>query len=405
MQKWLNYAEGFGTTSKALTDCHTSTSNAPCRAVFYFDSQYKYVHTDGTHADPWYAVAQESWYVHSALAPYTGQRLVMSYSGQNGAIANLNDPGDRAYEQSYVQKFDMYDVAMADDQSSELKSLLYNSSNCGQTPYCVTSQEFTTDAQVVAMRQSFLGSLKHVNGDAFSVVFNGVDTNPSDATPPAIAWQTNGAPLLTTPNVIGGMCEGCPVSPGVASAYHWAPELDAFAAAAADGKAVIMLNVMPSTDTQWIAKRTLIEGFELLGYGGVINFCDCEYDNKNLAVFPEETLVPTLPVQTMGAPVGCPNTKSGDPCTSGGNTSILVAPGVWRREFAQCYIAQVPIGPCAAVVNSTATAVAIDPSWFTASFTHQVTIVGGDVLNGGSLSLSTSAPVSVGPTSAVVLAR
>ena len=45
----------------------------------------------------------------------------------------------------------------------------------------------------------------------------------------------------------------------------------------------------------------------------------------------------------------------------------------------------VGFGPCAAIVNDTSGVVSVSPTWLTHSYTHQITMVGGDVQSGGSI--------------------
>ena len=48
-------------------------------------------------------------------------------------------------------------------------------------------------------------------------------------------------------------------------------------------------------------------------------------------------------------------------CASGGHNDIQVAPGVYRREFKQCYNRGVLIGQCAAIVNTTGSGFHVGP--------------------------------------------
>ena len=120
--------------------------------------------------------------------------------------------------------------------------------------------------------------------------------------------------------------------------------------------------------------------------------------STDLAVFPEEGIYPSAPVQTMGAPggSGC-EAGTGSICSTGGHNDLRVVSGsnahdagagVYRREFANCYRQNVAIGPCAAIVNDTSSAVAVQPSWLTQSYAHQITFSGGDVQAGGTIDIS-----------------
>ena len=65
-----------------------------------------------------------------------------------------------------------------------------------------------------------------------------------------------------------------------------------------------------------------------------------------------------------------------------------VASGVYRREFSSCYNQGVAFGRCAVIVNWNGSAVTTQSSWLTNSYSHQVTMVGGDVQAGGTINLT-----------------
>jgi hypothetical protein len=84
----------------------------------------------------------------------------------------------------------------------------------------------------------------------------------------------------------------------------------------------------------------------------------------------------------------------GSVCTTGGHNDLLVpntgsngkddAPGVYRREFGECYNQGVAFGPCAAIVNYTSSTVTVKGRWLTQSYGHEITFTGGDVQTPGS---------------------
>ena len=59
----------------------------------------------------------------------------------------------------------------------------------------------------------------------------------------------------------------------------------------------------------------------------------------------------------------------------------------YRREFGSCAMRSVSFGPCAAVVNSTATPVVVRSAWLRQRYGHVLTLVGGDIQAGGRISL------------------
>jgi hypothetical protein len=126
----------------------------------------------------------------------------------------------------------------------------------------------------------------------------------------------------------------------------------------------------------------------LLGYrpGHVVDWADLEQDSLDLAVWPEEGIYPTQPLESMAAPRGngC-LTGSGAVCSAGGHNDVQVAPGVYRREFRTCYDHGAAFGGCAVIVNDTSRAVAVSPSWLHQLYLHQITLNGGDVQSGGTI--------------------
>lgn len=149
----------------------------------------------------------------------------------------------------------------------------------------------------------------------------------------------------------------------------------------------------------------------LLGYspGHLVDWADLETGSGNLAVWPEEGIYPTNPVQTMAAPhgSGC-LAGNGQVCSGGGHNDLQVAPGVYRREFGACYDQGTSFGECAAVVNTTSNAVTVKSSWLTQSYGHEITFNGGDVQSGGTVNLTgagfNAGSGTVGPHSALLLA-
>jgi hypothetical protein len=139
--------------------------------------------------------------------------------------------------------------------------------------------------------------------------------------------------------------------------------------------------------------RLVQEATMLLGYspGRLVDWADLEQGSNDLAVWPEEGIYPTEPVQSMSAPSGSGCLAgTGVVCPTGGHNDLQVAPGVYRREFAACYDHSVAFGACAAVVNTTASPITVPSSWLTHTYAHQITLQGGDVQSGGQINLATT---------------
>jgi len=150
----------------------------------------------------------------------------------------------------------------------------------------------------------------------------------------------------------------------------------------------------PDGSSEQVAQRLVTTAVAWLGYadGHTIVWPNLEFTSHNLAVWPEDEIVPTDPLETM----------------SNSAADLAVAPNVWRREFAACYQDGSPIGPCAAVLNGTSDPVHLSAGWFRGRYGHVITLNGGDAPSGGTISLD-DAPLTTGtqiaPGQAVLLAR
>jgi hypothetical protein len=158
--------------------------------------------------------------------------------------------------------------------------------------------------------------------------------------------------------------------------------------------------------------RRVQEATILLGYspGHLVDWADLNQGSDNLSVWPEEGIYPTQPVQSMGAPGGSNCLAgTGDVCSTGGHNDLQVAPGVYRREFAACYDQGTAIGPCASIVNTTASPVTVASSWLTNNYGHQITFNGADVQAGGTINTThaafTPGSTTVGAQDGLLLSR
>jgi hypothetical protein len=122
---------------------------------------------------------------------------------------------------------------------------------------------------------------------------------------------------------------------------------------------------------------------------------DLEEKTDNLPIWPEDLIYPSQPLQSMVA----------------GHRDLQVATGVYRREFARCYKRSVYFGQCASLVNATSSPIKVKQSWLLQSYHHTITVVGGDVLSGGTVQVAAAAaPFAAGrsevqPGAAILLAR
>jgi hypothetical protein len=220
---------------------------------------------------------------------------------------------------------------------------------------------------LVLAHANFVNAMTHSNGSPMYFFYQQASFNNA----------LDVSAFKTTNRFVGVTCEGCistwatPVRTNM-----YAPVLNEMAAVNASSGAYLLIshgNSFAGSATQ-ILQRLVTTGIVWLGYseGHTIVEPNLETNTKKLAIWPEDLIYPSSPLQSM-------NTSSND---------LLVAPGVFRREFASCYQQGVLFGPCAIVVNANATTVTIQPSWLHQTYQHVMTVSGGDVLSGGVANIS-----------------
>ncbi|MBV8636794.1 MAG: hypothetical protein JO322_01800 [Candidatus Eremiobacteraeota bacterium] len=386
--QYLTYAEGGAGNGKAQSDC--SGSPKTCSSVFYVDPNFKYASPTCPMAESAAFIAaagsDESWFVHEAGYTDFAHRVQGSYAQScQGAtvtipvyLANDASPNVAAYYQNYLQSNgDKWDYYFMDDTSTLVLSQTYGPGGgfCQDSlpnHWCSSTQEYPNDSAVAQAHLTFASSLSHTNGQPMQFFFNGVSF--SGQTPLNLQLLSMGSG-----HFMGAVCENCIVNAGTPRPNMFAPVLNAMAQIdAIPGAAFIELNTgsSPTASTAQLAARYLTTAMAWLGYseGHTIVFPNLEDNTNNLAVWPEDLLYPTQPLQSM----------------TSGATDLQVAPGVYRREFASCYNNQSPIGPCAAIVNSTSSPVPIAAAWLQQTYHHILQMSGGDILSGGTTVLNTA---------------
>jgi hypothetical protein len=361
-----------------MSDCHAG-SVSYCTAIEYVDSNWIYQTGSAPGVS---AAAQENWWLHAPGYSDASHRIaVSSYGGGN--LLDQANPAVQSWFKSYVDNnFDSYDGLMMDDTSGSLSMLTYGSGFSA-------SQELGSDAALQASHNAMAAAMTHTNGSHFLQIDNGLSANDNLSTPFAMLNDSTG--------VEGLIVEGAPMSNGALTSYY-SSLLDEIAKV--DGTAQDFI-VLLSYDASAGAQGRLVQAATaLLGYSGshVVSWSDLETGNADLAVWPEQGIVPTAPIQTMGTPsgVGC-LAGQGVTCSNGGHNDLLVAPGVYRREFGNCDNQGSSIGPCAALVNTTGAPVSIQSSWLHQTYGHQLTVSGGDVQSGGTVN-PTGATFAAGVT-------
>lgn len=378
VQGWVSYAESNcgASASKALTDCH-GTGRTECTAVAYLDTNK--IYGDSV---PIAQSAQEGWWLHVPGYGDQAHRLRTSDFG-GGYLLNQRNPAVRGWFRNYVQtKLNSYDALMMDDTNASLAAELFDT---GQT----RSDEITTDAALRDAHEAMASAVTHANGSPLLQIDNGLNVNPYLPTPFG---------MLNKPSAVNGLiAEGEPMSNGTMTGYY-STLLDDLAYVDHTSNDFIVLLSYDASGA--LRARRVQAATTLLGYktDHVVSWSDLEQNSDNLAVWPEQGLVPTRPVQTMGAPTGSGCLAgTGRVCARGGHNDLQVAPGVYRREFAACFNHGSAIGKCAVIVNTTGGAVTIKRAWLTQRYSHQITFVGGDVQSGGTIDVA-GAPLTAGAT-------
>ena len=381
---YVSYAEGGEGNAKATVDCDSSATKS-CLSVFYMDPNFLYASVScvSTEAASVAASQAESWFVHESGYSDFAHRVQGSYTQNCGGTTEktpvylLDDanPAVISFFQSFLQSAaNGWDVYFMDDTSSRVLTQAYGPGGgfCANNPpdsYCTTTQEYPTDASVAAAHVAFANSMVHTNGSPMQFIFNGVGFSGT---------TVENLNLLTgSSNFIGAVCEECIVNAGVLQPQLYAKVLDAMAQIdAIPGASFVELSTgySPAGSAAQIHQRVAATAVAWLGYsaGHTIVFPNLEDNTTNLAVWPEDAIVPTEPVESMTSQA----------------SDIAVEPGVYVREFAECYDAGVAIGQCAAVVNSTASAVTVEASWLKQTYKHLLALTGGDIPSGGTMSLT-----------------
>ncbi len=400
IRAYVSFAQGGLGNTKAVADCAGSST---CKSVFYFNPHFFYDTSScgSSTARKLKASAQESWYVHLLGYSTSSHRIHGTYNARcsSGTVTvpvyamNTLNAGVRSYYASYLHTYAAgFDEFFLDDTSGKVSSQFYGPGGgfCAGR-ICTATQEIRNDAAVIAEHGALATSLTHPNGTAMLGVFNGVNFSDGRANDLNI--------IPSSPHFNGAVCEGCIVSAGKARPTMFASVLNAMAQANAIPNASFVLlsdGGLAGNIPALIAARTLTTGVIWLGYsnGHTIVWPNLEEYTENLPVYPEDSIYPSSPIQTM---------------TTAGATSVQVASNVYRREFRSCYYNRSAIGPCAAIVNGTGGNVVVRSTWLHQTYTHRVELIGTNIPNRGTLSLTAVRFIPnstyVAPASALLIVR
>jgi hypothetical protein len=426
VDQWVTYAESNcgpeSLTSKAINDC-THNGKTYCTPVAYLEANWNYNQNSDSQLDSCNLIAPtskpESWWLH---IPGTTQqneipsnRLRTTVNG-GGNIFDQTTQAVRTWFQNFVRScLPDYPALMMDDTGGSRSSLLLKSFGS-----YTSSAEIQTNQRLVSEHRAMAAAMTHAGGAPYLQIDNGLSANNQVATPFAL--------LNNPPSVQGLIAENAPIDNGVITPdSHGNPNQDYYATlldemAYVDNAAADNLNnddfiALLSRDRSGSQPSRLVQqATVMLGYNGsqVVDWANLETNSNDLAVWPEEGIVPANPVQSMGPPgdaSGQSGCLAGDGvvCTRGGHLNLQVpgTPGVYVREFRDCYKQGTRFGSCAAIVNDTATAYAVQPKWLTQRYQWQMGLSGGDLQSGGTINVQsqpfTAGSTTIGPHSAMLL--
>ncbi len=373
VRRWLTFAyNNCGpTATKALGDCH-SQGLRYCDVMQYMDTDWDY----GDEPLPPLRAAPGNWWLHEP-APHQSTPIYSAQSG-GGYLIRQTDPALQAYFRSYARaQYDADDGLEMDWQAANLASELFGSS-CG----CESTSEISTDANLRAAHQQMSAALTHRGGSHFLQVDNSLAPNQ---------YEAQGLDMVDASVGVKGLSvEGEPENYGVLDPFY-ADLLDQIAYIDYRTSAFLVILSRGHAGAAYQPQsRRVTEATMLLGFSPhhLVDWAGLEEGSKSLAVWPEEGIYPSRPLESMGTPggAGC-LAGTGYLCTTGGHNGVEVTAGVYRREFRACYNQGVLFGRCAVVMNTRGSSVVVSGSWLRERYRHEITFRGGDVQSGGKLDL------------------
>jgi len=360
-----------------LIDCR----GGGCQSVFYFDPHFLYDKRacNGGSSDlrTIMSRASESWFVHETGYHNAGERIRGTYQmdcyGRSitipvYAINNLSS-GVQAYYRSYfASTVAGWSHFFMDDTSATVLSQFYGPGGgfClnERDHYCTSTEEMRNNAAVVSEHRALADALP-ISGFYNGLDFTGGEPNDLNV-------------LDSSDHFIGVICEDCVVNSGAYRPNMYPAVLNAMAQIDRTKGAFVELNhgESPVNGTAQIAQRNITTAMAWLGYseGHTIVYPDLEANTDRLAIYPENSIYPSDPIETM----------------TSGAANIEVESGVYRREFRACYNNRVAIGPCAAIVNGTGRDIVVSSRWLHQGYGHVVDLIGGDIPGGGRVSLTSA---------------
>lgn len=314
----------------------------------------------------------ESAWIHDA----TGARINRSSgSGQYQESLNLISPAaQQAYTSttsSILSASPLLDGFFADDSGSNFTASSCSGAGCAfWYGFNSIGVEIASDVTYIAGETAMLAAAGK------PVIINGSDNQTQG---PAYSGA-----FINLPYVMGEVSEGCfnnaaglMTSDGNA---WWTRVESGLMQITAYHKLAFCY---PTGDTS-PAHRLYGYASWLLGYDPTYSvYASIVTQSDGAAIFPETQLVPTQPLQTATA------------------IAQLQKGSVYVREFAQCGIGGVAIGPCAAVVNPSSSTTATIPA-LTQSYSNQIALDATSLYGGGRARVVAGVPSSLAPSTAAI---
>ena len=125
----------------------------------------------------------------------------------------------------------------------------------------------------------------------------------------------------------------------------------------------------------------------LLGYspGHLVDWANLETGSLDLAIWPEEGIYPTRPVQSMAPPGPRLPGGTGVVCSTGGHNDLQVAPGSTAASSGPAMTAASRSARVRRSSTPTPAPVTVRQAWLSRPYGHEIAMVGGDVQTGGRL--------------------
>jgi hypothetical protein len=256
--------------------------------------------------------------------------------------------------------------ALTGGDGTQLTGLLYN--------FNAPAAEIRTDDAFIAAEKAVLAS------SARPVFVNGAT--------PYTMMPSYGGTFLKAPNVAGQNFEGCYgdysglIVDDASKGPRWSNISNALIAVNGYGSTALCMNVWSATP----ANRLYYLASWWMAYDPVHSVVVPQAPTGDgYTVLPEYDIVPTQPRATATSTIA----------------SLRASGGAYVREFAACYQAGSPIGPCAAVVNPGSSSAPMPA--LASRYTTSLALDDRSSYTGGKASWTGSVPASLAPYSAAVL--